>query len=311
MRITWAVKTSWGLVVSHCAFCWHLLTQYRNWRVVERLTVFLQDLTTAVVLQASVSNLSFSAALKHQAVGTQVLSEALFALFAIAKLGKLLEGSRVRTKNNAFSRWDDDRPLDSVSRGHSHLQRGWHQPVPVGTNSEHTLTSLALKGLTVEETAFTELRVSFLLLVTDLSIVFMGWSVAETINIPVPALFAWSENDLATFAAPFWPFSFCQCANHQLRSRLEPCFIAWRLDRDFSISFKLTASCHYEFPEDGCEGALKKVIKAVIWAPTRLHLPFLIPRFKALIRNLLRIWYSQTPSGMLQKICSIFSTGKS
>lgn len=63
--------------------------------------MFLQDLTTAVVLQASVSNLSFSAALKHQAVGTQVLSE---ALFAIAKLGKLSEGSRVRTKNNAFSR---------------------------------------------------------------------------------------------------------------------------------------------------------------------------------------------------------------
>lgn len=127
-------------------------------------------------------------------------------------------------------------------------------------------------------------------------------------------LFAWGENEVAAFAGPFWPFSSCQGANASWA--LAPCFIVWRLERDFSISFKLTASCHYEFPEDGCEGALKKVVRqpasvSTIWAPTRLRLPFLIPRFKALIRNLLRVWSSQAPSGTPHKICSVFITGKS
>lgn len=46
--------------------------------------MFLQGLITAVWIQASVSKLSFSATLKHQAVGAQALTE---ALFAIEKLG--------------------------------------------------------------------------------------------------------------------------------------------------------------------------------------------------------------------------------
>lgn len=60
----------------------------------------------------------------------------------------------------------------------------------------------------------------------------------------------------------------------------------------------------------GARVCSKKVVRQPalhpLWAPTRLCLLLHIPRFQALIRNLLCVQSSQAPSGTPQKICSIF-----
>lgn len=47
-----------------------------------------------------------------------------------------------------------------------------------------------------------------------------------------------------------------------------PYFIVWRQERNLSIIFKLTASCHYLFPEDQSESVFEKAGSQPTTSPT-------------------------------------------
>lgn len=107
------------------------------------------------------------------------------------------------------------------------------------------------------------------------------------------------------------------------------CFIVWRQERDLLIIFKLTASCHYLFPEGQSERVFGKAKCQPTTSPTpllhhfpttppcqtpaqpnHLWLPFLMTNFNALIRKHLHVHSSQTPYGARDKICFIFMKAK-
>lgn len=65
-----------------------------------------------------------------------------------------------------------------------------------------------------------------------------------------------SENEVAALADNSGPFSSYRSTSASWGPI--PRFIVWRQARDLSIIFKLTASCHYLFPEDQSEIVFEK-----------------------------------------------------